>query len=134
VRVALSGAVLADSRRALRVLETASPPTYYVPPADVRGDLLAPASGSTLCEWKGLARYWSVRVGDREIARAAWSYPEPFEGFEGLRDHLAFFPGRVDACQLDEEPVRAQPGAYYGGWISSDVVGPFKGEPGTEHW
>ena len=128
------GVLLADTRRALRVLETASPPCFYLPPNDVRTELFEETDGTTLCEWKGLARYFSVRVGDSLARDAAWSYPEPFEGFEEIRDSLAFFPARVDACTVDGRRVRPQPGGYYGGWITQEVIGPFKGEPGTERW
>lgn len=134
VRVCLAGVVLAQSRAALRVCETASPPTLYLPPEDVRMDLLEPTSGNTLCEWKGSARYFSVRVGDRLSQRAAWSYPRPFEGYERLAGYLAFFPGRVDACLIGDERATPQPGEYYGGWVTQKLVGPFKGEPGSEGW
>lgn len=134
VSVEFAGVLLADSTRALRVCETASPPTYYVPPEDARLDLLVPVPGSTLCEWKGRARYFSARVGDQIAERAAWSYPQPFAGFAALASHLAFFPSRVDACRVGGETVRPQPGGYYGGWITRNLVGPFKGEPGTESW
>jgi uncharacterized protein (DUF427 family) len=134
VRVELAGVVLAASARALRVIETSSPPVYYVPPDDVRRDLLEPTERTTFCEWKGEAHYWTVRVGERVVVDAAWSYPEPDKGFEAIRDFVAFFPGRVGACFVGEERVRAQPGGYYGGWITRDLVGPFKGEPGTERW
>lgn len=134
LRVEWAGAVLAESRRALRVCETASPPCYYVPFDDVRTDLLEPTASSSLCEWKGVARYFRVRVDGRVAEDVAWSYPDPFEGFERLRDHLAFFASRVDACFLGDERVVPQPGGFYGGWITRDVVGPFKGEPGSEGW
>jgi len=134
VRVELAGAVVAESERALRVCETAGPPVYYVPRADVRGELLVPSRRESLCEWKGRARYWSLRVGERVAEDAAWEYPEPDPDYAVLRDHLAFYPGRMDACWLDDERVAPQPGDFYGGWITADVVGPFKGEPGTEGW
>lgn len=134
VRVIVEDIVVADSARALRVLETAGPPTYYVPAEDVRMDLLTPAEGTTICEWKGEAGYFHVQVGDRTARKAAWSYPDPKPEFEQIRDHVAFYPGRVDAAFLDDEPVRPQPGRYYGGWVTDDIVGPFKGEPGSESW
>ncbi|HJP66138.1 MAG TPA: DUF427 domain-containing protein [Actinomycetota bacterium] len=134
VRVLLGGVALADSTRALRVLETAGPPTYYLPPEDVRRDLLQPAVGQTICEWKGVASYLHATVGDRIARKAAWTYPDPKDGYERIRDHISFYPGRVDGCYLDDEPVRPQPGRYYGGWITDDIVGPFKGEPGSETW
>jgi uncharacterized protein (DUF427 family) len=134
VRVVLGGVTIADTTHALRVCETASPPTYYVPPDDVLPGALAPAAGQSLCEWKGTARYWTARAGDRVATRAAWSYPSPYPDFVALRDHLAFYPGRVDACFVGDEQVRPQAGAFYGGWITASLVGPFKGEPGTEGW
>jgi len=134
VRVVLGGEVLAESDRALRVCETASPPTVYVPREDVRVERLEPSARRSFCEWKGEARYWSARAGECRVADVAWSYPRPEPGFEALRDHLAFYPARVDACFLDDEAVEAQAGRFYGGWVTREIVGPFKGEPGTEGW
>jgi uncharacterized protein (DUF427 family) len=134
VRVELAGQVIARSRRALRVCETAGPPTIYVPPEDVRMELLEPSAQGSFCEWKGAARYFSVRVGERLARDAAWSYPEPRPPYEALRDRLAFYPGRVDACFLADERVEPQPGRFYGGWITREIRGPFKGEPGSEGW
>jgi uncharacterized protein (DUF427 family) len=130
--VVRSGTItLADTTQALRLLETASPPTFYLPPHDVRLELLTRAPGSSLCEWKGSATFWAL-VDDPDQA-VAWSYPEPFEEYASLRDHISFYPGRVE-CYVEDERVRPQPGGFYGGWITSDVVGPFKGEPGTSGW
>ena len=134
VRVEHRGCRVALSRRALRVCETGSPPAYYLPPADVRTDLLAAESRETFCEWKGVARYWTLRVGGSVVPRAAWSYPRPEPRFAALRDHLAFFAGRVDGCFVGAGQVRPQPGGYYGGWITPELVGPFKGGPGSEDW
>jgi uncharacterized protein (DUF427 family) len=135
VRIELGGELLADSARALRVLETSHPPTIYVPPEDIRGDLLA-ASGqrATWCEFKGRARYVDARVAGREVRAVGWSYASPSPGYEALRDHVAFYPGRVDAAWLDDERVQSQAGDFYGGWITADLVGPFKGPPGTLGW
>ena len=130
VRIELGGEVLAESTRALRVLETSHPPTIYLPPADVRGDLLVPCPGSSWCEFKGAAAY----VGGEPGRPIGWTYPSPSAGYETLRDHIAFYPGRVDGAWLDDERVVAQPGDFYGGWITSDLVGPFKGAPGTLRW
>jgi uncharacterized protein (DUF427 family) len=127
-----SDSELARTRTALRVLETASPPTFYLPPDCVQWDRLAPAEGSSRCEWKGEARYWRL-AEQAEGEPVAWSYAEPFPEYAALRDHLAFYPGRV-ACFVDGERVRPQPGGFYGGWITDEVVGPFKGEPGTGDW
>jgi uncharacterized protein (DUF427 family) len=134
VRVELAGVEVASSHRALRVVETSSPPCYYVPREDARPDLLEESASTSFCEWKGVARYLSLRVGDRRAADAAWTYPDPDPGYEALRGRLAFFAARVDACWVGESRVRAQPGPYYGGWITPELVGPFKGDPGTEDW
>ena len=135
VRVELGGEVLADSSHALRVLETSHPPTVYVPAADVRGDLLGPSSArATWCEFKGAARYLDATVGGKLYAAVGWTYPEPTSGYEALRDHIAFYPARVDAAWMGEEFVSAQASDFYGGWITADLVGPFKGPPGTLGW
>lgn len=135
VRLELNGVALAESSHAWRVLETSHPPTIYLPPADVRTDLLSESrAGSTWCEFKGRARYLDAVVGERRVAAVGWSYAEPTAGYEALRDHIAFYPGRVDGAWMDDERVQAQPGDFYGGWITSDLVGPFKGPPGTLGW
>lgn len=135
VRVILDGVVLVDSSRALRVLETSHPPTIYVPPGHVHGEHLAPAPARpTWCEFKGAARYLDAIVNRRRVESVAWTFPEPAPGYEDLRDHVAFYPGRVDEAWLGDERVAAQAGDFYGGWISADLVGPFKGAPGTLGW
>lgn len=134
VRVEFAGNVVAESDRALRVLETAGPPVYYVPPEDVRTGLFEPSYRETFCEWKGTATYHHLRSGDRLSRNAAWSYLHPLPGYEQIAGYIAFYPGRVDAAYLGDEPVRPQPGRYYGGWVTDDIVGPFKGEAGTEGW
>ena len=134
VRVELAGETVADSTAALRVLETASPPTIYVPRRDIAARCLEPVTGHTVCEWKGTAAYGDLVAGGRRARRAAWWYPEPVAAYAALRDHVAFFPGRVDACYLDDERVSPQEGDYYGGWVTSDIRGPFKGAPGTLGW
>jgi uncharacterized protein (DUF427 family) len=135
VRIALGGETIAESDRALRVLETSSPPTIYVPREDVRTELLTDAGEvHTECEWKGTASYVHAEAGGKRAQRVAWYYPEPKEGYEQLIGHLAFYPRRVDAAYLDNEQVTPQPGAYYGGWITKEIEGPFKGEPGSEGW
>jgi len=133
IRVLADGVPLADTRRSLRVLETASPPTFYLPPADIQTDLLLPIERTTVCEWKGRARYFSVRLPTRLIETAAWSYLEPFAEFEAIRGFIAFYPNAVE-CLIDDERVRPQAGQYYGGWVTSEIVGPFKEEPGTGGW
>ena len=135
VRVELDGQSLADSNRALRVLEKSHPPTIYVPADDVRLKLLVPSRvRSTWCEFKGAARYLDARIDDRRCEAVAWTYPQPSPGYEELKDHFAFYPGRVDAAWLDDERVLAQTGDFYGGWITAQLVGPFKGAPGTLGW
>lgn len=134
VRVEFGGRTVAESDRALRVLETSHPPVYYIPLEDVEAEVLQPSARTSYCEFKGRARYHTLRVGDRVSHDAAWSYPDPSPGFEALKDHLAFYASRVDACYVGDEHVAAQPGDFYGGWITKDVVGPFKGGPGTAGW
>lgn len=134
IRVEHAGVLIADTTRAMRVCETASPPTYYLPPEDVRTELLETVRRRTLCEWKGLSSYWSLRVGEDFVPDAAWSYPQPTPSFAEIRDYLAFFAGRVDACYVGEERVEPQAGDFYGGWATRKIVGPFKGEPGTLGW
>ena len=134
LRVIFDGQTVAETLRGLRVLETSQPPAYYFPPEDVRQDVLRRSGYRTLCEWKGVAVYFTIQVQGKVSQNAAWSYPNPSAGFEPLRDYVAFYPSRVDTCYVDGQPVRAQEGDYYGGWITPDVVGPFKGGPGTERW
>jgi uncharacterized protein (DUF427 family) len=135
VRVEWAGEVLADSTRGLRVLETSHPPTIYVPPADLRADLLGPGrAGASWCEFKGTARYLDAIVGGRHRETVGWTYPDPSPAYAALRDHVAFYPGRVDSAWLDDERVEAQPSDFYGGWVTADLVGPFKGPPGTRGW
>ncbi len=127
--------MLADSDAALRVLETSHPPTIYIPPDAVRMELLRPsAARATVCEFKGVARYLDAVVDGRLTPAVAWTYPDPRPAYAALRDHVAFFPGRVDAAWLGDELVQAQEGDFYGGWITSDLVGPFKGPAGTLGW
>jgi uncharacterized protein (DUF427 family) len=134
IRVEFAGLVVAETGAGRRVIETSSPPVYYVPPDAVAPDLLQASEGTAFCEWKGTAQYWNLRTAGQCAADAAWSYPDPESGFEAIRDHLAFHAGRVDRCYLGGERVMPQPGDYYGGWITSEIVGPFKGEPGSERW
>jgi uncharacterized protein (DUF427 family) len=132
--VVVAGAVVAETRRGFRVLETSHPPTYYLPPGDCDAALLVPGRGSSFCEWKGRAVYRTIRVGDTEAVDAAWLYPAPSRAFAAIRDHLAFFPARVDACEVDGERALPQEGGFYGGWITSDLAGPFKGGAGSAGW
>lgn len=134
LRVILGGVTIADTVSGLRVLETSHPPNYYFPAADIKAGALVSEHGSSWCEWKGRARYHVVRVADRVVRRAAWSYSTPNPPYARLAGMVAFYPALMDACFVDEERVQAQPGGFYGGWITSDVVGPFKGAPGTDRW
>jgi uncharacterized protein (DUF427 family) len=135
IRVVVDGIELASSSRALRVLETAGAPVYYVPRDDVRMDLLRRTDRRTTCEWKGDATYFAmVMPGGRVIPIAAWSYEDPLPGFETIRDHVAWYAWAVDEAWVGEERATPQPGHFYGGWVTSKVVGPFKGEPGSFGW
>ena len=134
VRVIFNGQVIADTRRAKRVLETSHPPVYYIPLEDIRQEYLSRTSRSTFCEFKGAAAYYTVTVGDKKADNVAWFYPNPSAGFREIKDYVAVYPGRMDACFIDDEQVAAQPGDFYGGWITSEIVGPFKGGPGTMGW
>jgi uncharacterized protein (DUF427 family) len=133
VVVELGGRVLADTVRAVRVCETSHPPVYYVPREDL-APVLEQASGSSWCEWKGAATYWDAVVDGRRFAAVGWSYEDPSPRFEHLRGAIAFYPGRVHRATVDGEQVRPQAGGFYGGWITDEVVGPFKGDPGTSGW
>lgn len=134
VRIVLGGETIVDCADALRVLETSHPPTVYVPPEAFATGVLRPASGSSFCEWKGVARYHDLVAPAAVATRAGWSYERPTRSFVALRDHVAVYPSRVDACFLGDERVQAQEGDFYGGWITSDLEGPFKGGPGTRGW
>lgn len=134
VVVECGGHVVADTTRAVRVLETTHPPVFYIPSEDVRTDLLRAAPGRTSCEWKGEAEYWDLVMDDDMRNRAAWSYPHPRAGYQVLTGHFAFYPSRVDRCTVDGDAVEAQEGDFYGGWITTEVRGPFKGASGTLSW
>jgi uncharacterized protein (DUF427 family) len=130
----VGGVVILDTRDSVRVLETSHPPTYYLRRDDFAPGVLVPANGHSVCEYKGLAGYLSIVVGDRRLDSVAWYYPNPEPGFDALAGRVAVYPGRLDECRVDGELVRAQPGDYYGGWITDRIVGPFKGTPGTLGW
>ena len=134
VVVRLGGVVIVDTMAALRVLETSHPPAYYLPRSAFADGALSAAAGSSFCEFKGSASYLSVRGGGVVADRAAWFYPEPSPGYEVLADYVSLYPGAMDSCEVDGETVLAQAGGFYGGWITSRVTGPFKGEPGTLAW
>jgi uncharacterized protein (DUF427 family) len=124
---------IARTQRALRILETAHPPSYYLPWDDVAREYFKPAPGSSLCEWKGAARYWSLEDGRRRLANVAWSYPQPFKAAECLADCVALYPTALE-CRVGGALVMPQPGGFYGGWVTPELVGPFKGDPGSSHW
>ncbi len=128
------GRIIAETRSSVRTLETSHPPSYYIPPSDIAPGVLARASGTSICEWKGAAAYWDVIVGDTVLPRVGWSYPNPTPSFALLRDHVAFYAGPFDRCMVDGEIVTPQAGSFYGGWITGRVAGPFKGGPGTMGW
>ncbi|MDO9355566.1 MAG: DUF427 domain-containing protein [Solirubrobacteraceae bacterium] len=134
VRLELGGEVIASTSEALRILETSHPPTIYLPFASFAPGVLRDGNGSSFCEWKGMARYHDLVVGDRVARAAGWSYRRPNGAYAALVDHVAIYPGRVDAAWLDDERVRPQPGDFYGGWITDELDGPFKGAPGTRGW
>lgn len=133
VRIEFGGRTVVDTVHAVRVLETSHPPVYYVPRDAVTAELLA-APGASFCEFKGAARYLSLQVGDRLADSAVWYYPSPSPGYESLVGRVAIYPGRMERCEVAGETVVAQQGDFYGGWITSKVVGPFKGAPGTRGW
>ncbi|MGC9502143.1 DUF427 domain-containing protein [Baaleninema sp.] len=134
IRVVFNGETLTDTQQAKRVLETSHPPVYYIPPEDIKTEYLVKTARASFCEWKGSAGYYTVKVGDKTAENAAWFYANPTPAFASLRGYVAFYPSRMEACYVDDERVQAQAGDFYGGWITKDIVGPFKGEPGTWGW
>ena len=134
IQVIFNGVIIADTRNAKRVLETSHPPVYYIPPRDIRVDLLSPSTSRSFCEWKGEARYYSVEVNGRRVDNVGWYYPHPTPDFAEIKDHVAFYAAPMDTCLVDGKRARPQPGNFYGGWITDDVVGPFKGEAGSMGW
>jgi uncharacterized protein (DUF427 family) len=133
VQVEFGGATIADTDDVVRVLETSHPPVYYLPIAAF-GDALVPTDGASFCEFKGAARYFDVGRGDAAAPRAAWNYPRPFPGYEELADRVALYAGPMDRVTLDGEVVQPQPGGFYGGWVTANLAGPFKGVPGSRGW
>lgn len=134
VRIEHGGLVIADTQASVRTLETSHPPSYYIPPEAIAPGVLRRAGGGSFCEWKGSAVYWDVVIGDVVLPRVGWSYPEPSRAFALLRDHVAFYAAPFDNCSVNGETVVPQPGSFYGGWITSDLAGPFKGIPGSMGW
>lgn len=134
VEVWFAGECIARSSACLRVCETSHPPTWYIPPADFRADVLVAVDRTSLCEWKGQALYFDVRLGDQVAHEAAWCYPKPSPAMRRLANFISVYPGRMERCLIDGEVVQAQAGDFYGGWITSWLKGPFKGPPGTRLW
>jgi uncharacterized protein (DUF427 family) len=134
VTVKHAGVTVVDSDRCWRVLETSHPPVYYVPREDILAGALQAGRGRSFCEFKGMAGYWDLVVGEIRVTDAGWSYPKPSPAFAELAGAVAFYPGRVDECRVAGELVRPQEGDFYGGWITDDIQGPFKGPPGTLGW
>ena len=132
--IALGGQTILDTTDAVRVLETSHPPVYYLRIDDFADGALARGEGSSFCEFKGAARYLDVRGGERVEAGAAWNYPHPSPGYESLADRVAIYAGRMDRCTIDGEVVTAQPGGFYGGWVTAEIAGPVKGVPGSMGW
>ncbi|HEY9643081.1 MAG TPA: DUF427 domain-containing protein [Coleofasciculaceae cyanobacterium] len=125
---------IANTHRAKRVLETSHPPVYYIPLEDIQQEALIRTARSSFCEWKGQAGYYTIKVGDRVAENAAWFYADPTPDFAAIKDYVAFYPSRMDACYVDGEQVTAQPGDFYGGWITHEIIGPFKGIAGSWGW
>ena len=134
VSIRLGGRLIAQSTDAVRVLETSHPPVYYLPMSSFTGGVLSVVGGATWCEFKGEARYFDLSVGDVTVRRGAWHYPAPSRGFERLVGMVAVYPALMDSCQVGDETVQPQEGDFYGGWVTSRIVGPFKGAPGTMGW
>ncbi len=134
VVVTLGGRVIADTTDTVRVLETSHPPVYYLPIDAFADGVLVPVAGTSFCEFKGQATYFDVVAGGVVASRAGWTYPKPTRGFEALSTRVALYPSRMEACEVDGEHVTAQAGDFYGGWITSKIIGPFKGGEGTTGW
>jgi uncharacterized protein (DUF427 family) len=134
IRIVHQDVVLADTTAAIRTLETSHPPTYYIPQSDIAMSCLSMTDRTSFCEWKGHAVYWNVTIGGSVFRDVGWSYPDPSRGFSMLRDRVAFYAAPFDQCLVDDLVVVPQPGGFYGGWITPDVVGPFKGGAGSNFW
>lgn len=132
--VICGGRKVAETTQGLRILETSHPPTYYIPLSDVATDYLYPSQGESWCEWKGRARYYDIRMNGETWLQACWYYPKPNNEYSALANHVCFYACRVDECRVDGEIVIPQPGEFYGGWITGNIVGPFKGIPGSQGW
>lgn len=134
LKIVFGGEIIAETNRAFRVLETSHPPIYYFPPEAVRTEFLTPNEAASFCEWKGRAGYYDLKVGEKLVGNAGWYYSNPTKSFAEIKNHIAFYPSKMDSCFVDDELVNAQAGDFYGGWITKNVVGPFKGGAGTFGW
>ena len=134
IRIIFNDQDIAESVRAFRILETSHPPTFYIPERDFRPGVLEKVPGTTCCEWKGSAHYYDIVVGEKSAVKAAWGYATPNQRFASIKHHVSVYPGLMDSCFVNEEKVQAQEGDFYGGWITSMIVGPFKGGKGTGGW
>jgi uncharacterized protein (DUF427 family) len=134
IQIIHQGVTIVDTTQAYRVLETSHPPTYYLPPQDIAIAYLQPSARQTFCEWKGQGRYYSVVIGDQVFTDVAWFYPQPTPAFQAICNYVAFYAAPFEQCLVDGEIVVPQPGEFYGGWVTADIVGPFKGEPGSWGW
>ncbi len=134
IKIIFNKVLIADSTSTYRVLESSHPPVYYIPPDDIQMKYLLDDKGHTLCEWKGLAHYFSIDIKGKRIRKVAWYYPNPYPAFAEIKNYLAFYPEPMDACLVNGEKAKSQPGGFYGGWITNNIVGPFKGEAGTMFW
>ncbi len=134
IQVIFNGVMIADSVMSYRVLETSHPPSYYLPQEDLRMEYFIPSNGRSTCEWKGPAQYFTISVNDRKAENAAWCYPSPTPSFEQMKGYVAFYPRMMDECRVAGEIATPQAGGFYGGWVTKDIVGPMKGEPGTWGW
>jgi uncharacterized protein (DUF427 family) len=134
IKIIFNEIAIADTQNAYRVLETSHPPVYYLPPQDIEMEYLQLAEGQSFCEWKGIAGYYNIVVSDRQALKAAWFYSRPTPDFAEIKDYIAFYAHCMDACYVGDEKVTPQPGNFYGGWITKDIVGPFKGEAGSWGW
>lgn len=134
IQIVFNGETIAQTDRAQRVLETSHPPVYYIPPEDIKTEYLISSPRGTFCEWKGRGAYYHVQVNDKRVDNVGWYYPDPTPAFASIKNYVAFYAGPMDACYVGGERVTPQLGNFYGGWITSEIVGPFKGEPGSWGW
>lgn len=134
IRIIFNDRLIVDTSRSKRILETSHPPNYYIPIEDIQTEYLVQSRHSSYCEWKGQARYYHLQVGDRQAQNVAWDYPNISPNYVELEGHISFYPAPMDACYVDDEKAQPQAGNFYAGWITSDIVGPFKGEPGSWGW